>query len=195
MSGWTPAPYEPVTGARLGAVRRDPAVSRYAAAVSDRQADGPTPAQQAAFRRGAAKALALAVLGLVVTALGQQLPDRLSAAIFAVLSALLLAVVIGLLVAVVFVGSYHEDRAALATGATSVLGYVRRAGAWGLAAAGVGALLAGALPTRLAAGPDDPAALPTTGLVAIAFGGFGVAYGALEEWRDRVDRHAARDAD
>lgn len=153
------------------------------------QPNGPSPAQRAAFRGGASKALALSLLGLVVTALGQQLPDRLWAAIFAAGSGVLIAVSIGLAVAIMFVGSYHEDRAALASRAASVLGYVRRAGAWGLAAGGVGALLAGVLPTRLSqAGSNDPAALPTAGLVAIVLGGVGIGYGLLEEWRDRVAR-------
>jgi hypothetical protein len=127
------------------------------------------------------------LVGLVGTILGQQLPDRQDAALFAVASALLMAVGIGLVVAAVFVGSYHEDRAAITSSTARVWGYLRRAGTWGLAGGGVGALLAGALPPRLSE-PDtsNPAALPAAGFVAIALGGAGFAYGLLEEWRERI---------
>lgn len=159
------------------------------------QPSGPTPAQRAAFRRAALKALGLSLLGLAVTILGQQVPDRLYAALFAVASALLMAVAIGLAVAAYFVGSYHEDRAALASRTANVWDYLRRAGAWGLAAGGVGALLAGALPPRLSeAGSTDPAALPTAGFVAIMLGGAGFAYGLLEEWRERIKNGAHDEA-
>jgi len=157
--------------------------------MSDPQSARPNAADRAALRRAAAKALMLTILALIAAALGQQLPDRVWAALFAVLTALLLAMLVGLLLAVAFIGSYREDRAALVSGIAGVTGYVRRAGAWGLAAGGVGALLASALPRRLAeAGADDPVALPTAGFVAILLGGAGVAYGLLEEWREQVER-------
>ncbi len=149
----------------------------------------PTPNQVKSFRRGSAKTWLLGVVGLLLAIAGQQLPDRFWAAMSAVGTGALMAALIGGGLAWGPAGAYHDDRATGVSRTTSALGDVRRAGGWGLAAAGVGALLASALPPRLAeTTTSDPAGLPPAGFVAIVFGGVGIAYGLLEEWWQRVQR-------
>jgi membrane protease YdiL (CAAX protease family) len=136
-----------------------------------------------AFRRTLLKAAGLCFVLLFGTVLGQFLPEGLYAAVFGAATSVLIAVLIGLFAAWLWVSTYSEERGDLSKRLESSWGYVTGAARWGLAAAGVGALLATALPARLlTVAGTDPNRIPTAAWVAIAFGGVGVAIGILEEW-------------
>jgi hypothetical protein len=136
-----------------------------------------------ALRRATAKVALVAAVGLVAAAFGEQLPQSEYAALAALLFGACVAVIIGSMVAWLLASSYHQDRDQALGALRPFWGYVSRAGAWGLAAAGIGALLTTALPGRLAQAPTDPRAIPIAGWMAIIFGSVGIAFGILEEWR------------
>ena len=123
-----------------------------------------------------------AVIGFVLGVFVQQLPQRQWAALGAVLAGASVAVLLGGFGAWFAAGSYLDDRQT-ASRFGSLWGYVSRAGTWGLAGGGIGALLATALPSRLAEAPSSPHEIPIAGWLAIFFGSAGIAVGILEQWR------------
>ena len=131
----------------------------------------------------------IAALGLlVIGALGQQLRDPHWSAMFAVVAALSVALVIATLVALGLSWTYLDDARDLGGLVGSVWPYVVRSAGWGLAAGGIGALLATALPPRIAgAFAGEPSRLPVGGWLTVAFAGIGLAIGVLEEWRQQGD--------
>lgn len=141
--------------------------------------------------------LGLAVAGgaaFMLAAFGQALTIPQYAAISAVVGAAAVSVVLAALIAALVAGTYVEDRDPLRKRLATVWPYMSRGTMWGLAAAGIGALLATALPNRLAAASSNPSALPVAGWVAVIFGAFGLAAGLLETWNER-SQHSARSDD
>lgn len=153
----------------------------------------PTPRSQgrqrhvSRLRRDMAKLGAVAVAAFAIGAVGQAVPEPMYAALFAVLSGVALCFLVAVFIVVMFAGSYADDRQSVMSRTRGLMPYVLRSGKYGLAAAGVGALLATALPARLSAAVDaNPSALPVAGWVAIFFGATGVAVGILEEWHGQL---------
>lgn len=134
------------------------------------------------LRRKALRLLPVALAGLLVGAIGQQLAERLWAALLATLAGASVAVLIALIFVIVFAGSYPDDRTNVRRGLTGAWPYVIRATTWGVAAAGVGALLATALPARITAADTNASAIPIAGWLAIFFGALGITLAILEEW-------------
>jgi membrane protease YdiL (CAAX protease family) len=139
------------------------------------------------FRRSLLKAAGISFVLIVGTSFGQFVPESIYAVMFGAATSVLIAVLIGLLAAWLWASTYRAERGDLARRISASWGYVTRATRWGLAAAGVGALLSSALPPRLLAeAVSDPNRIPVAAWVAIAFGGVGVAVGILEEWHSRL---------
>lgn len=80
--------------------------------------------------------------------------------------------------------TYARDRTAVTGRLAAVWPYVYRAAVWGVAAAGLGALLAEAMPSPLQ--KVAPSRLSTTSLLAVTFASIGIAAGILETWRETV---------
>ena len=130
----------------------------------------------------AAVATVVSFLGVVVGVI----PAPVIAAYGWVMAGLGTAILIGSLIALVFAGSYKADRSDLLGRLEAFGRYVARAGAWGLAGGGIGALLSQTLPTRITGSASaDPSAVPVAGWLAIAGGAVGVAFGLLEEWHQQ----------
>jgi AbiV family abortive infection protein len=138
------------------------------------------------FRVRLAKLAAIAAMGSFGGVVVGVLPAPAIAAYGWVAAGSSTAVLIGSLMAMWFAGSYKADRSDVAGKLGALARYVARAGAWGLAGGGVGALLAQTLPTRLTEpASTNPDAVPMAGWLAIAGGALGVAFGLLEEWHQQ----------
>jgi len=140
----------------------------------------------AAPRRIALRLLGISVLGFVIGIVGQSIVlVPIWEALFAILTGVSCALVLAAALVLLFAADYARDRGATTTWLSGVWPYVVRTTTWGFAAAGIGALLATALPARIANAFTDPHAIPVSGWMAIAFGGVGAAVGILEEWSIR----------
>jgi len=140
-----------------------------------------------AFRRRLVQLIVIASLAVVVGVPVSFVPEPLAAAYGSLLSGIGLAVVGGALLAMVWVGTYRADRSDVSGRLATLAGYVARAGTWGIAGGGLGALLAQALPERLIAPvTNDPNAIPVGGWMAIIGGALGVGFGLLEEWHQQA---------
>jgi membrane protease YdiL (CAAX protease family) len=113
--------------------------------------------------------------------------EGLYAVLFAATAGVCLAAVLGLLIALLWASTYSEERETVSERFQSALGYTKNATRWGLAGAGVGALLTTTLPARFVTTTASPNQVPTAAWVAIFLGGVGIAVGILEERHARPD--------
>jgi hypothetical protein len=155
-------------------------------ANKSRSEDPIDKAQLSALRSAVAKSIAISIACIVTGLIGEALPEPRYAALSAVVVGVATAALVGELATLLFAATYLDDRARIQRQFGALTAYVRRAGTWGMAAGGLGALLASALPRRLSEAVQDPGTLPVSGWVAVFFGGVGVGLGILEEWRIRT---------
>jgi hypothetical protein len=128
--------------------------------------------------------MVVSVGGFAVGVVGQSIiVVSIWAALFAILAGVSSALFLAAVLVLLFAADYARDRVDAASRLRVVWPYVVRTTTWGFAAAGIGALLATALPARIADAFSDPHAIPISGWMAITFGGVGAAAGILEEWR------------
>src|SRR5438874_1822692 len=131
----------------------------------------PDRARLRALRFGVAKSLAISIGCILIGLAGEGLPEPRYAALSAVVVGLATAALVGGITTLMLAATYVDDRDRIQRHIGSLTGYIRRAGTWGMAAGGLGALLASALPRRLSDAVQDPATLPVQGWVAVFFGG------------------------
>lgn len=136
------------------------------------------------LRANLRKLIAVCMLGFAVGIVLSTASDQVYAAFGGVLAAVALATFSGGVYAYQAAASYAADRTTIRKKLESVWAYASRAGAWGVAGAGLGVLLSEAIPTPLR-NVEGPA-LPTSALLGITFAGVGVGMAILETWRDSV---------
>jgi hypothetical protein len=147
------------------------------------------------LQRQALLLLPWAVATFLLGVLGQQLPHPVWAALSATLAGASVAVFVALLAVVAVASSYSDDRHGIESKYKASWPYVARAATWGVASAGIGALLATALPARISSAQSGPNELPVAGWLAIAFGALGIALAILDEWHRRQEAEALGIAD
>lgn len=139
--------------------------------------------------RGAMRWLILvSALVFVDGVLGQAVPIAFFAALAAVIAGVAQSVFIGAVAAFLLAPIYLEDRNWIRQRLVHAWPYLFHATTWGLAAAGIGAVLAMALPQRLANVFSNSAMMPLPSWVALFFGGLGVAGTVLETAHDALDQ-------
>jgi len=148
------------------------------------------------LRRHALRLVIAATLAFAIGIVGQSVvPVPIWSAVFATLSEVSLALLVAGVLVVLFAADYHRDWASIPSLLGALWPYVTRTTTWGLAAAGVGALLATALPAQIANAISEPHAIPISGWMAIGFGGVGAAAAILHEWHLRTNAASALESD
>lgn len=186
---WLPAFSEDSRGKHVRAGGRGQTWRRWRSSART-EAPAPKPWDVVRMRRASLQMTAAALAVTMLAILAEALPEPRYAAIGAVTAGAGTAVIIGGLIAFLFAGTYREDRRDVQRHLGAATGYVRRAATWGIAAAGLGALLTSALPARLTEAITDHSTLPTAGWIAVFLGGVGVGLGILEEWQGRASSRA-----
>lgn len=137
----------------------------------------PKTGRPASVRRRALIAIAVGLFGALLGLIGEALPQPLWAATAGVVVAISIMAIIAGAFTLLLAPDYESDRERVA----AVWGFLRRPVTWSLAGGGLGALLASALPQRLASALSNPDAIPVAGWMAIVLAAGGLALGLLED--------------
>jgi hypothetical protein len=155
--------------------------------VAEARIDRPTR-EDVGRLRGNLRRTALITVGTFVAGIALAASsDQVYAAFGGVIAAVSMAAFSGCVYAHQAAPTYARDRNAVTGRLDAIWPYVYKAAVWGVAAAGLGALLAEAIPSPLQ--NVAPSRLSTTSLLAVTFAGIGIAAGILETWRDAVGGH------
>jgi len=129
----------------------------------------------------------MAAATVILLTLAYLVPILFYSSIVAALVGVSLSAFIAALIALVLAGFYADDRNEIKRVMAPFCPYITRAAPWGLAGAGIGALLATALPARSLAPPTSPMEVPISGWFAVLGGAVGMAAGVLEVWHERLN--------